>query len=52
MSGELLINLNEAKQNFIELMQSLNRTDQRKFLVFIMEEWKLDPSIVYNDSGL
>lgn len=48
----MLISLNEAKQKFVELMRSLNRTDQRKFLSFIMGEWKLEPSIVYNNSGL
>lgn len=52
MNEETLISLNEAKQSFVELMRSLNRTDQQKFLAFIMEEWKLEPSIVYNDSGL
>lgn len=46
------MDLNEAKQSFVELMQLLNRTDQRKFLTFIMEEWKLESSIVCNDSGL
>lgn len=44
--------LNEAKQNFLQLMRSLNKSDQQKFLTFIMEEWKLEPSIAYNDSGL
>ncbi|XP_024887687.1 uncharacterized protein LOC112464753 isoform X3 [Temnothorax curvispinosus] len=52
MSKELSsIDLNEAKQSFVELMRLLNKTDQRKFLAFIMEEWKLEPSIIYNDSG-
>lgn len=46
------ISLNEAKQSFVQLMRSLNKTDQHKFLTFIMEEWKLEPSIAYNDSGL
>ncbi|XP_071633419.1 uncharacterized protein [Temnothorax longispinosus] len=51
MSEELSsIGLNEAKQSFVELMRLLNKTDQRKFLAFIMEEWKLEPSIIYNDS--
>ncbi|EGI63248.1 hypothetical protein G5I_08276 [Acromyrmex echinatior] len=44
------IDLNDAKQSFVELMRSLNATDQQKFLVFIMKEWKLKPSMAY-DSG-
>ncbi|XP_011861851.1 PREDICTED: uncharacterized protein LOC105558657 isoform X2 [Vollenhovia emeryi] len=36
------ISLNEAKQSFVELMLSLNRFDQQKFLAFIIEEWKQD----------
>jgi len=52
MNKELPIDLNEAKQSFIRLMRSLNKTDQQKFLAFIMEEWKLKSITVYNDIGL
>jgi len=52
MSEELPIDLNEAKQSFVRLMRSLNKTDQQKFLAFIMEEWKLKSITVYNDIGL
>lgn len=46
------IDLNDAKQSFVELMRSLDATDQQKFLTFIMKEWKLKPFMAYNDSGL
>ncbi|KYQ53773.1 hypothetical protein ALC60_07256 [Trachymyrmex zeteki] len=45
------IDLNDAKQSFVELMRSLDATDQQKFLTFIMKEWKLKPFMAYNDSG-
>jgi len=52
MNEELPIDLNEAKQSFVRLMRSLNKTDQQKFLAFIMEEWKLKSTTDYNNIGL
>ncbi|XP_036147680.1 uncharacterized protein LOC105831992 isoform X2 [Monomorium pharaonis] len=51
MEGELSIALSEAKQSFIELMRSLNKTNQQKFLAFITKEWKLKSFTAYNDTG-
>ncbi|KAL6258242.1 hypothetical protein P5V15_010172 [Pogonomyrmex californicus] len=48
MNGETSVNLNEAKQSFVKLMRSLNKTDQQKLLTFIIEEWKFEPSVDYN----
>lgn len=44
--------LNEAKEHFIELMRSLNGNDQQKFLLFIAKEWKVEPPIFYNHTGM
>lgn len=50
MSGEPPIGLSEAKQSFVELMRSLNKTDQQNFLAFIIEEWNLKSFMAYNAS--
>ncbi|XP_014482910.1 PREDICTED: uncharacterized protein LOC106748670 [Dinoponera quadriceps] len=45
------IDLCEAKEHFIELMRSLNRNDQQKFLSFIVKEWEIEPPIFYDHTG-
>lgn len=49
---ETLNDLTEAKQSFVELMRSLRKTDQRKFLAFIVKEWQLEPLMADDYSGL
>ncbi|XP_025161523.1 uncharacterized protein LOC105190858 [Harpegnathos saltator] len=45
------IDLNKAEEHFIELMRSLNKNDQQKFLSFIIKEWKVESSVFYNHTG-
>lgn len=53
MDRKVSIDLNEAKQSFVKLMQSLSETDHQKFLAFIAKEWKPESVLgVSNDTGV
>lgn len=52
MSEETLIDLDKAKQSFIELMRSLDKINQQKFLTFIVKEWGLESLMPHNCAGM